>query len=171
MKRGFTLLEFMITLGILAIFAVMGVTSFQSSSRRQQLQNASARIHQIYVAAKTNAQSGKKNCLVCGATNGVCGKGDLPLLGWEVNLNNSSGTITTQGVCGTESNPIRFTMDQQPANAEKIGAGIVVVPNTSSVMFRPSGGGATGVPIAITISDAYGNSRTFTIDNSGAISL
>lgn len=199
-NKGFTLIEFAVSVSLITIITVAGVINFQSSSRRQQLETSAARIRQIYVAAKLAAESGKKNCEACGASlasNYACGTGDLPLVGWEVRHNSaivSGATVwqfTTEGVCGAAVNPYppaptpsprRFTIDGLAARAESFSNLTVVTSGGNTnlgagrIVFRPAGGGLypeilpAQAPFTIRISDNFGNSRSFTINGAGVIS-
>jgi prepilin-type N-terminal cleavage/methylation domain-containing protein len=193
-KRGYTLLELIVAVSLISVFSLVGVVNFQSGARRQKVETATARLRQVYISAKSNALSGKKNCQACGASavsNFACGTGDLPLLGWEVRLNSvTSGGSTTwqvvnEGVCGTNVDPYpapptpaptRFTMDNLAARPEPLsGVNVTITGNASIIMFRPGGGGLypflapNATPYRIQVTDTFGNSRSFTIDGAGVI--
>ncbi|HJZ05130.1 hypothetical protein A2634_03600 [Candidatus Amesbacteria bacterium RIFCSPHIGHO2_01_FULL_48_32] len=129
MTKGFTLVEVILAMGLSVILLGFGASTFQSTVRRQAVDQTAERINQVLQEAKTNAQAGKKDCAVCGCTGAST---DLALEGWEVTMTTSSYTLS--GKCGTT---YFYTSGVQP-----LPGGIVVSYNPgNSVMFKPLGQG------------------------------
>src|SRR3989344_337650 len=89
MRRGFTLIEILVAVGLLVLMVGMGSVSFQQANKRQQVDQTTERLRQAFRQAKSNALAGKKDCLACGAAAlstppYACGTGDAPLEGWRV---------------------------------------------------------------------------------------
>lgn len=75
MKRGFSLIEMLVSIGIVAILFSVGIASYRNATRNQALDSDVALIIQVLNIAKTNVNSGKK--IACVDLN-------LPLKYWQV---------------------------------------------------------------------------------------
>ena len=88
MRRGFTLIEILVAVGLLVLMVGMGSVSFQQANKRQQVDQTTERLRQAFRQAKSNALAGKKDCLACGAAGGGCGgAGETPFGGVESDSN------------------------------------------------------------------------------------
>lgn len=187
-QQGFTLIELVIAMTLIAIFATFGLVNFQKTTRTKQVENAAARLRQAYISARSSALAGKKNCRVCGAaavSNYACGTGDTPLLGWEVIVNTSAAapTFTIQGVCGNGGDPsgssTRFSMDGGVATvrAESLPTNLTYsISGPPTIVFRPSTGGlypsmAAGSVLRVTVTHPVtAEKRSFTVSGDGLVS-
>lgn len=161
MRRAFTLVEILVTISLMVFFTTIGAANFQGANQRQAVDQAAERLRQAMFQAKSNAQSGKKDCLACGAVGGVCGQGDKSLSGWQVLV--GSNDFTVQGVCqGTTFGSRSETLQSKVSTVASIG----------SVLFRPLGQGTDLMSTASfgAKGDAIGISQTFTVSTSGEVS-
>jgi len=161
MKKGFTLLEILVVLGVIAIVAGVGLANLRNRNSDERVVESAEKLKQAFLQAKSQAQSGKKDCRLCGAVSGVCGTGDVPLLGWRVSLW-PAPSYSILGLCGI----ITFST-LGPINLP-IGVGVSTT-GGSSVLFYPGGLGTDLLnPMQITVS-ATGITRIFTIEKNGEI--
>jgi prepilin-type N-terminal cleavage/methylation domain-containing protein len=164
MKKGFTLVELLVALGVVAIVAGVGLTNLRGRNRDERVVESAEKLKQAFLQAKSQAQSGKKDCRLCGAVSGVCGTGDVPLLGWRVSLwPTTPPSYSILGLCDV----IPFST-LGPIN---LSDGVAV--NTSggsSVLFIPQGLGTDlpGASMTVQVS-ATGIIRSFTIQKNGEI--
>lgn len=92
MKKGFSLIEILVSITILAIMSTVGIASYRNTARNQALLSDVDQIIQVLNIAKTNVNSGKK--VSCGS-----------LAAWQVSFLGSSYKL--QEVC-TVGNPIDY---------------------------------------------------------------
>jgi len=164
MKKGFTLVELLVALGVVAIVAGVGLTNLRGRNRDERVVESAEKLKQAFLQAKSQAQSGKKDCGACGAVSGVCGSGDVPLLGWRVSLwGTTPPSYSILGICGA----ITFYTAGPISLSDGVAVGTV---GGTSVLFTPRGLGTdlTGA-VAVTVS-ATGISRSFSIQANGEIS-
>lgn len=132
MTRGFTLIELLVTMAVLLI-VVSGVAYGFSGANKLQTRDAAAeRLRQAMLQARSNAQAGKKDCQVCGAASGICGDGDVPLDGWEVDV--TAGSFSVYGVCGARTFSNHTESLPQGVTASLTGD------NSTNLVFKPLGG-------------------------------
>lgn len=93
MKKGFSLIEILVSITILAIMSTVGIASYRNTARNQALLSDVDQIIQVLNIAKTNVNSGKK--VSCSSS----------LAAWQVSFLGSSYKL--QEVC-TVGNPIDY---------------------------------------------------------------
>lgn len=93
---GFTLIELMVVIVVLAVAALVAVPSFQSVIKNNQLQEARDRLRSAIQYAKAEAISGNETVSLCPSPNGVtCGNNDHWNNFWLVVADNSdSGAVS-----------------------------------------------------------------------------
>ncbi len=89
-KLGFSLIEILVSITILAVMSTVGIASYRQTARNQALESDVAKIIQTLNIAKTNVNSGKK--VSCLAKN---------LKAWQVTFS-ATGYIL-QEVCNDNS--------------------------------------------------------------------
>lgn len=165
MRRGFTLVEMLAVLAIVAIVAGAGMMNLRTRNRDERVVEAAENLRQAFLQVKSQAQAGKKDCAACGATGGACGTGDSPLLGWRVLLF-AAPSYRIRGECGDPLAPTLFFTSgvrTLPPNVTLTTTG------SSTVLFRAGGLGTdlTG-PMTVTVS-ASGISRNFVVQVNGEV--
>lgn len=190
MKKGFSLLEILVVIGLMVLLMGAGVASFQASNQRQKLVQAKERVRQILLQARSNAQSGKKDCQACGApgpsyTCGQLNPGtglayDAPLFGWRLMFTGGSPMgYRMDGFCPPASGfPPDSTSNVFSTKSELLPAGITVTTNATSapayIFFKVGGQGVltngAGNNLTITLSDGGVNpNQVITVDGSGRV--
>lgn len=176
-KSGVTLIEIIIVMGLMALVTLAVVTNYSGSTRRQTVVGAAEEIRTAFFQARANAASGRKDCGTCGAAGGVCGTGDSPLQGWEVNVSTTTNPVayTVRGVCSPLPYPTGVpTPFLTKSESLPTGVTVTVAGGVMPVLFRPVGGGlypplpAAGA-MTLTFSDAYGNSSTVSVNGAGEV--
>lgn len=122
MRKGFTLIEVLVAIGILMILFTGGIVSYRTAARNQALEADGAKIIQTLREAQSNIRSGKKiNCVTS-------------LESWQVRLDTKK--IYLDEICnGAAASTTNFDLSN--------------VVSTNTVKFYPLSGGAT--PTTITI--------------------
>jgi prepilin-type N-terminal cleavage/methylation domain-containing protein len=125
MRKGFTLVEIVVAVSLMTAMSGVMMAQYSQFNRRQSVNMATDRIAQVMAEARVNAQSGKKDCYVCGGAAHDCNNNsdDSILNGWRVSINPTPGPgnvppgVTNgyriEGICGTTS---FFVRDQQFPN-------------------------------------------------------
>jgi len=171
MKKGFTLVEMLVSLGLVAMLAGIGFASTLRSNAQKEVTESAEMIRQSFMQAKSMAQAGKKDCTVCGATGGVCGNGDTPLVGWRTTI--VAGTPVTMeihGECGTVIPYTQFFASGSKSFPSRV---TLTLTGSGNVVFYPLNkgtnlGSTTTVRLSSTITGL--TSKTFTISRQGEIS-
>lgn len=166
MRKGFSLVEMIVAVGVL--FAIVGLTvpAFMRNNRTQKVVAMRDKLKLTYIQARDNALSGKNEC------------GNLSFQGWRVVV--SGGTSVIEGICSSYANPYPSVNSTFSSHTENIPTGLTVsflnLSNLGNgVLFRPGGQGifpsltAANNVITVTITDAFGNSKNFTINGFGNI--
>lgn len=154
-QKGFTLIEFIVVLSIIAILSTLGIVAFVNYSRVQALNAAASDVTTMLQTAKSRAQSQVKPSL-CVAP---------PLVGYKVVIPTSL-IYRLEVICGDERNIFTIEEKTLPAN-------ISFSPSSlgSSFLFNILTGGVEGAVSAgtsIAIS-GHGQTKTITIYSDGRI--
>ena len=162
--KGFSLVEMMVALGLVAIMSGIGLASTLRSNEQKKITESAEMARQFFMQAKSMAQAGKKDCAICGATGGVCGRGDTPLAGWRTIITSASPvTLVVRGECGAST---FFSSTKTFPNR-------IILNATRNVLFLPLNKGTNlNNPVTITINSTMNllTSKTFTISPQGEIS-
>jgi prepilin-type N-terminal cleavage/methylation domain-containing protein len=165
MKRGFTLIEVVLVIGLLAIMSGLTLAGYAKYNQKQKAVTAAARIKQVFKEAKSDAAAHKIDCEVCGGIDKTCdGNNDTPLTGWNVTIT-SPTSYRIRGICGAAA---IFFMSRS-----EVFEGVTIsTVGSNNVTFKPGGQG-TNLPVAsmsVTVRQSNGtNPQTFTIFRSGEI--
>lgn len=170
MKKAFSLVELLVVLGIVAILAGIGFASTLRSNEQKKITESAETIRQYFMQAKSYAQAGKKDCSACGATGGVCGNGDNPMLGWRVTINTASPPeFEMHGECAIVAAPTPtpfFRTGQKKVPTR------VTVTGPVDVLFKPRNEGTNlAVDVTITINSTMTllTQKSFVVKTSGEI--
>ena len=93
-RFGFTLIEVLVSVGILVVLTAMGVASYNNFNEKRVVRNAADKIRSNLRLAQRKALAGEKNCDSCGGA--VC---NVALVGWYADFSSSPPQI--YGECGT----------------------------------------------------------------------
>ena len=166
-------METLLSIGVVVIIIGLVVPAYIQIGNQQRVSTGADRLEQIFSQAKDNAQSGKKDCTACACNTA----GELPLIGWRVNVTNGGGTYTVEGVCSATDYPggapVFFYSHTEnfPAGVKAVLSPVPAFP----VMFRTGGQGiypplSGSNVIKVTVSGASGTTaKTFTINGAGGI--
>ena len=100
-RRGFTLLELVVAMGLVVVMAGVVVAGFRNYSRQQGVRTTQARVRQLYQQARSQATSGKMDCAACGGADLKCdGLDDAIFMGWRVRVVGGN-QMALEGACGT----------------------------------------------------------------------
>ena len=145
MRRGFTIVELIVSFGVIAILIGTGVSISQQAQRRQAVIQTAEGLSAAMKTARENALAGKKDTIACGAAL---------LDGWRVVV--LANGYRLEGVCGSAffSKTKNYT------------GGIINSP-TPTVLFKPLALGASPATI-ITVSGS-GVSQAVQVTASGEV--
>lgn len=159
MKKGLTLIEVLVSVGVMLVLLTAAGSGLRKANSRQSLDQVTENVRQAFLQAKSYAQAGKKDCAGCGGT-AACEVTDLPLDGWRVTVNPSNYWV--EGVCGGSI----FLAKQYNLS------GYTMAANPGSVTFRPIGLGTdlTG-PMDVAVYKAAGPTEveSFRIETTGEV--
>ncbi len=166
LNGGFTLIEILVVFTVVAILAGIGIASFVSYSRSEQLNQSASNIRLLVNEAKFNALSVVKNTTNESGTSVSCGTASLVSYNVSVTL---PDMITLTQVCDEVSPPDRRI------KTIVLPDGITIVSalpadDCSTVSFGSLSSMASGVPCDIKLS-GYGSTKTVSIDASGNASV
>lgn len=168
MKKGFTLVEMLVVLGVISIVAGIGLANLRNRNKDERVVESAENLRQAFLQAKSQAQSGKKNCAACGAAGGVCGAGDSSLLGWRVTLYAAPVSYEIKGECGNVLAPTPTPFF--PGGVKYLPVGVTLTTGGGNTMVFRGGGLGTDLtaPMTVTVS-ASGITRAFTVQVNGEI--
>lgn len=154
-NQGFSLIEILVTISLMAVMIGVTATGYRNYNRRQTATAAAQRFRQVLQEANANATAGKIDCSVCGGANGKCdgSNDDLPLVGWRVSILGIAdmgggwvvGAYSLRGACGAVDSPTTF-----PGRGENFSPNVWVNPSVSTVTFM-SGGAGTNLGASMTV--------------------
>lgn len=157
-QSGFTLIEVMIVISLIAVLSVTGILAFSSFSRTQVLNAASGDVVVLLNLAKSRAYSQVKPSIAICANN--------PLDGYEIRVCSSSCPGAPAGSdlglyvrCGGQSAGISYTNFPE-----------LTVTSTANPYFYPVLKGGVSSPGDITIQNANGDIRQVSVNSSGLVS-
>lgn len=159
---GFTLIEILVTIGVIALLSGIGLASYNQFNRKQILDQAAKTLKSDLRLAQSKALAGLKDCTVgvCGGTSGGCGNdgSEKSLDGWFVSF--TDRLYTLYGSCGGGTTTFSTKTISLPTN-------VSFNPVPSAVRFQPLN---QGVNLAQTLTlTAFGLSKTVTVSISGEI--
>lgn len=153
--RGFTLIEFIVVLSIIAILSTLGIVAFVNYSRTQVLNAAASDVVTMLKTAKSRAQSQVKPTLCI----------TPPLVGYKVVIP-SARIYRLEVVCGDARNVSPIEEKTLPANISFSSASL-----GSSFLFNILTGGVEGASSGGTsiVINGYSQTKTITIYSDGRI--
>ncbi len=114
LRQGFTLVEIMVVISLMAILAGTGIAGYRNSARKQAVEVAAQKLISALRKAQVNAAAGVKEG--CAGT----------LTGWQVNV--SANSYTIEGLCGVT------TFNSRTENYT--GASVTVFPSPNPILFK-----------------------------------
>lgn len=161
-ERGFTLIELITAITIMALLSTVGIASFVSYSRSQQVNTATQNVVTMLQLAKANAASQVKPSSCTG-----------PLNGYQVSIDETPDPVTQlysyslAALCGDD-------VDVASQKTETLGAKIMFSANgADSIVFHTVTGHVTISPpattIVITHSDVNTLTKTIRVETDGRI--
>jgi len=172
MKKGFSLAELLVSLGIVVLLAGAGIATTLRSNEQKKITEAAETVRQAVVQAKSMVAAGKKDCGLCGATGGVCGNGDNPLLGWRVAVTVSPVTYELHGECATVAAPT--PTPYYSSGVKTLPTRVTLTPSGAvNILFYPLNKGTNlAAPTTFVFSSTMAGLTTkrFTISTQGEVS-
>lgn len=154
-KQGFTLIEFIVVLSILAIVSTLGIVAFANYSRIQALNAAASDVLVMLQTAKSRAQSQVKpaSCIT------------PPLVGYQIIISSAS-IYRLEVVCGDARNVSPIEEKTLPVNISFSSGSL-----GSSFLFNILTGGVEGAVLGGTsfIINGYNQAKTITVYSDGRI--
>lgn len=146
--KGFTLLEILVTLSLLMLLTILGVSVSLGNIQKNVVSETGSDIRSMMIQARDYSLAGRK--IACTST----------LLGWQVDINNSTKQSVLSEVCDSVI----------PFLTKKFSSSLsITFSGSSSVRFSTVTGGTNINSISIiTISNSYG-STVVTVDPGGLV--
>lgn len=166
LNSGFTLIEILVVFTVVAILAGIGIASFVSYSRSEELNQSASNIRLLVNEAKFNSLSVVKTATNDSGTSIACGTASL--IGYNVSVI-LPDTITLTQVCDEITPPDRrIKTIVLPSGITIVSA--IPATDCTTVGFGSLSSLASGVPCDIKLS-GYGSTKTVSIDASGNASV
>lgn len=159
-SNGFTLVELMITVAVVAILAAIAFPSFQSTLRSNRVASASNEVSGLVALARSEAIRNKRGGGVCGSTSGTTcdGAWSKGMLAWS--------DVDSDGALGANEVVLRFVVVNPAITASG--------PNAAGITFdargRRVGSDAKQVVLQPTSCKNQALLRRLTVNASGQIS-
>jgi prepilin-type N-terminal cleavage/methylation domain-containing protein len=166
-SKGFTLIELVVVFTVMAILSTIGVASFVSYSRSQELDQTTNDLVQDLNTAKSLSASQLKTTKKNGATL-QCSSQTLYGYGVKISQNTIPKYYELYIQCGNP-NGTRGPIVSDPALQVPIPTDITMTTRVTSVFFPVLSGGFITDGDSITLS-SYGNTKTINLTN-GYISI
>lgn len=156
-SRGFTLIELITAITIMAMLSTVGIASFVNYSRSQQVFTATQNVVTTLQLAKANASSQVKPSS-CASE---------PLTGYQVSIDANGNTYSLEAICGDE-------VDVASRKTQPLGQDVMFTPGgTQTVFFRTVTGDVVitqpDTTIGIEHSDVDSVTKTITVETDGRI--
>jgi type IV fimbrial biogenesis protein FimT len=137
LNRGFTLIELMVTVGILAILISVAIPSFSRLIASNRLSAATNELYGTLIQAKSKAINQGERATVCPSSNGTsCATVGTPIP-W------SDGWISFSDVLHAGATPTVDADDLIFQISQAVPTNIVILGNTNYVSFRSDGSAVT----------------------------
>lgn len=144
-RRGFTVIELMVTLTIVAAATAMAVPSFQSLFTTMRMSSYANELVAASMMARTRAISQNARVTMCQSADGAnCGGGTGWESGYLVTCESNDGQICTNSPSGT---PTVLVLAIQKSAAP--GWRISEANGVTSIVFQPTGTGATAAALTV----------------------
>lgn len=159
-SKGFTLVELMITVAVVAILAAIAFPSFQQVLRSNRVASANNEVMGLVALARSEAIRNKRGGGVCGSSNGTSCDGDWGkgMLAWS--------DTDPDGALGTGETVLRFVTTNPAITATG--------PSASSIVFDARGRLVGAVSREVVLQPTSCNKqallRRLTVNASGQIS-
>ncbi len=179
-NSGFTLIELMVVVAIMAIISGIGLASYGDFQKKQTVKQIAQSVIKDLRETQAKALAGEKDCSpsACGGATPGCGNdasGELPLDGWCITISGGGNTYSMFGWCSGSGtcNLLNgglgqsFNISQSPL----LTAGFRISSTTYPIQFRPLGQGLVRAATICISNFLYGSSYTYkvTISQSGEI--
>ena len=143
-RRGFTVIELMVTLAIAGILAAMAVPAFQSVFLTMRLSTYANDLVAASMLARSTAISQNAGVSMCPSSDGATCGGS----GWEngylIVCQSNDGAVCTNTASAT---PTTIVLHRQAKTAD--GWKITPADGLSSIVFQPTGSGSTTASLTI----------------------
>jgi prepilin-type N-terminal cleavage/methylation domain-containing protein len=161
-NQGFTLIEVMLVLSLMAMTTGFITTKYITYNQRQKVTTSSLRLVQVFKEAKANAVAGKIDCTVCGGADHSCdGVNDTDLTGWQVVANTGANPgYTLRGVCGANNFNTRTEIFEGVTLSTTGG---------SNVIFNSQGGTGLGANLTVNFTGKSGFTGQIIVTSDGEI--
>ena len=159
LEKGFTLLELMVVMGIIALIATATSVTFGNFARTQNINIAFDNVQSALAEAKSKSQS--QVVVNCDESTGI-------LVGYEVDFDIASSQYSLEEVCNEDpaNPPVEYLI-----KTTRLPSGIVFDSGTSSsIRFLVLTGGSSGGGIVNITNDEGEISQSIEVSTSGVIS-
>ena len=160
-NSGFTLIELLVVFSLIAVLSGIGLVSFVTYSRSQQLNQTANNIKLLINQARSNALSGVKTNQDINGSTVTCGAESLG--GYTINVLGNSQVELNQLCANTNASRIKLVI--LPSNIS-----FSVSTTCTQIHFSALSSTANGVPCEIVVS-GFGQIKTVSVDAGGNTSV